>query len=160
MKTTGLNRKDRLNQFTLIEVLIAIFLTSVVIMGLYSSMIMARKLVVASRYRLEAERICFDRTRAMAQMNYEDLRNFQKDGEIPGLLIETLTPMCYVNAEVPTGSTSYSADISKMNGEIWTQVFNYEDSCKIEVSVRSRRPLFGDAEWVWETMVLYRYDHQ
>jgi len=146
--------------FTLIEVLIAMVIVSVALLGIYTSMTMARRFVVASRYHLEAERIAFDRARAMSQMKYEDLRNFGADEPVPGLCVETLTPMCYVNEAVPTDSKSYSADISKLNGEIWTQVYNYDNSCKIVVSVRSLRHTFEGEDWTWETMTQYRYDHE
>ena len=146
--------------FTLIEVLIAMVIVSVALLGIYTSMTMARRFVVASRYHLEAERIAYDRARAMSQMNYEDLRNFAANEAVPGLLVEALSPLCYVNAPIPEGTKSYSADISQLNGEIWTQVYNYAHSCKIVVSVRSLRHTFEGENWTWESITQYRYDHE
>ena len=160
MEKLGKSYAVRRNSFTLIEVMIAMVIVSVALMGIYTTMTMARRFVVASRYHLEAERIAYDQARAMSQMNYEDLKKFASGEATPGLLVETLTPMCYVNELIPDGSISYSADISQLNGEVWTQVYNYANSCKIVVSVRSLRHTFQGENWVWESITQYRYDHE
>ena len=149
----------KLKCFTLIEVLIAMVIVSVALLGIYTSMTMARRFVVDSRYHLEAERIAYDRARAMTQMKFEDLRSFADDQPVPGLLVETLTPRLYTNSELFAGAKNYSADLSLISGEIWTQVYNFQNSCKIVVSVRSLRHTFDGINWTWESITQYRYDH-
>jgi prepilin-type N-terminal cleavage/methylation domain-containing protein len=136
----AMKRKKTRSGFTLVEVMIAMFLASVAAVIVYTEMLLSYRILMRSRARLEAQSIAFD--------NLWQVYNRPDPVKISGLLYSISTPEwslmstngwvdCYVTAET---------NITPRYWEIWVTVWPPTNS-PLQIGTN---PLARVGVWRWD----------
>ncbi len=140
-------RKMHYRNFTLTEVMIAVFIVSISTLGLYSIMMLAKESVVASRLRLEAQRYSYDVANRLLRTTKENLdsgwsivhvNSFYLDG-YPDYLVSTTKYSDEDTTELTTDLRGYKGKVevvlsNLLNPDTFSN--NQHAGYRIDVTVR------------------------
>lgn len=168
----------KVNRFTLVEVMVAIFVVSVSSLGIYSCLMFARTNALNSRLRLEAQRFSYDEAHRILRKSREEINTefdgFTWENSAPPVSIEKGIESLYNDYEVSKKSktqdnyldlTTDLRDYNCLVQYVLRQLLNKEGNivgCRADVTVKWTPP---QVMWTspqgkgrFYTTTVYRYD--